>query len=64
MLTKVSSNKTNGTKNALFCLSRALTHHGFILNLQFLHVLKHKFRLSKNCCGIYHVRVRFDVIKV
>ena len=40
------------------------THHGFILNLQFLLELKHKVRLSKNLFGIFHFRFRFILIKV
>ena len=47
MLKKFPSDKINGTKNALFFLSRAPTHHSFTFNLRFLYELKHKVRLSK-----------------
>ena len=56
--------KINGTKNALFFLSRAPTHHIFIFNLRFLYELKHKVRLSKTVRGIFHFRFRFVIIKV
>ena len=48
----------NVTKNALFFLSQALTHHSFTFNLRFLYELKHKVRLSKTVCGILH----FDLV--
>ena len=35
MLKKCSSDKINVTKNALFFLSKAPTHHSFTFNLQF-----------------------------
>ena len=50
-------------KNALFFLSRAPTHHSFTFNLRFLYELKHKVRLSKTVCGIFHFRFRFVFIK-
>ena len=56
--------KINGTKNALFFLSRAPAHHSFTFNLRFLYELKHKVRLSKTVCGIFHFRFRFVFIKV
>ena len=40
------------------------THHSFTLNLPFLYELKHKFRLSKTVCGIFHFPFRFVFIKV
>ena len=64
MLKKIPSDKINGTKNALFFLSRAPTHHSFTFNLRFLYELKHKVRLSKTVCGIFHFRFRFVFIKV
>ena len=64
MLKKFPSDKINGTKNALFFLSRAPTHHSFTFNLRFLYELKHKVRLSKTVCGIFHFRCRFVFIKV
>ena len=54
MLKKFPSDKVNGTKNALFFLSRATTDQSFAFNLRFLHELKHKVRLSKTVCGIFH----------
>ena len=47
MLKKFPSDKINGTKNALFFLSRALTHHSVTFNL---------VRLSKTTCGFFHFR--------
>ena len=64
MLKKIPSDKINGTKNALFFLSRAPTHHSFTFNLQFLYELKQKVRLSKTVCGMLHFRSRFVFIKV
>ena len=64
MLKKFPSDKINGTKNALFFLSRAPTHHSFTFNLRFLYELKHKVRLSKTVCEIFHFRFRFVFIKV
>ena len=43
---------------------RAPTHHSFTFNLRFLYALKHKFRLSKNVCGIFHFRFRFALLKL
>ena len=43
-------------------LSRAPTHHSF--NLRFLYELKHKARLSKTVCWIFHFQFRFVFIKV
>ena len=54
MLKKFPSDKIKGTKNALFLLSRALTHHSFTFYLRFLNELKHKVRLSKTVRGIFH----------
>ena len=59
MLKKFPSDKINGTNNALYLLSRAPIHHGFTFNLQFLYELKHKVRLTKTVCGIFHFRFRF-----
>ena len=59
MLKKNPSGKINGAKNTLFFLSRAPTHHGFTFKLRFLYELKHKVRLSKTVCGIFHFRFRF-----
>ena len=64
MLKKFPSNKINGTKYALFFISRAPTHHSFTFNLRFLYEPKHKVCLSKTVCGIFHFRFRFAFIKV
>ena len=50
-------------KKVVFFLSRAPTH-SFTFNLRFLYELKHKVRLSKIVCGIFHFRFRFVFIKV
>ena len=64
MLKTFPSDKINGTKNALFFLSRAPTNHSFTVNLQFLYELKHKVGLSKTVCEAFHFRFRFVFIKV
>ena len=64
MLKRFPSDKMNGTKNALFFLSRTPTHHSSTFNLRFLFGLKHKVRLSKTVCGIFHFQFRFIFIKV
>ena len=50
MLKKSPSGKINGTKDALFFLSRAPTHHRFTFNLRFLHELKHTRSVSLKLC--------------
>ena len=64
MLKKFPSGKINDTKNALFFLLRAPAHHRFAFNLRFLYEMKHKARLSKIACGIFHFRFRFVFMKV
>ena len=64
MLKKFPSDRINGTKNALFFLSRTPFHHSFIFDLRFLYDLKHKVRLSKFVCRILHFRFSFIFIKV
>ena len=54
MLKKFSSDKMNGTKNALILLSRAPTHHSFTFNLGFFYKLKRKVPFFKTVCGIFH----------
>ena len=61
---QISFGQKNVTKNALFFLSRARTHHSFNFNLRYLYELKRKVRLSKTLCGIFHFRFRFVLIKV
>ena len=58
ILKKFPSEKINVTKNALFFLSRAPTHHIFNFNLRFLYELKHKVRLS-NCVWDFPFSIRF-----
>ena len=62
MLEKVSSDKID--KNVVVFLSRVPTHHSLTFNLQFLYELRHRNRLSKTLCGIFHFRLLFVVIKV
>ena len=64
MLKNNPLDKINGRKNALFFLSRAPTHHSFTFNVRFLYELKHKVRLPKTVCGIFHFRFRSVFIKV
>ena len=64
ILRNFPSDKINSAKNALFFLSRAPTHHSVTFNLQSLYELKHKGRLSKTGCEIFHFRCRFVFIKV
>ena len=64
MLKKFHSDKTSGTKNVLFFLLRAPTHHSFTFNLQFLYGLKHKVRLPEYMRGIFHFRFGFVFINV
>ena len=64
MFKKFVSDKINGTKKAPFFLSRAPTHHSFNFNLRLLYKLKHKVRLSKTLCEIFHFRFRLVFIKV
>ena len=64
MLKKFPFLKIKSTKNVLFFLSLAPTHHNFTFNLQFLYELKGKLRLSKTVCGVFHFQFRFVFIKV
>ena len=64
MLNKILSDKIKVTKNALFFLSRAPTHHSFTFNLRCLYELKRKVFLSKTLCGIFNFRFRFIFVKV
>ena len=48
----------------IFFLSWALAHHSFTFNLRFLYQLKHKVRLSKAMCWIFHFLFCFVFIKV
>ena len=64
MLKKFPSDKINGTKKCPLFSSGAPTHYSFTFNVRFLYELKHKVRLSKTVCGIFHFRFRFVLIKV
>ena len=64
MLKKLSSDKIKGTKNDLFFLLQAPTHHTFTFKLRFLYELKHKVRFSKTLRGMFHFQFRFVLIKV
>ena len=62
-LIKIHSDKTNGTKNALFFLSRAPTHHSLLLICD-SYVNQTKVRLSKTVSAIFHFPFRFVFIRV
>ena len=64
MLKQSPSDRINGTKDALFFLLKAPTHHNFPFNLRFLYELRHKVRLSKTMRGVFQFRFRFVFIKV
>ena len=64
MLKNFPSDKISGSENALLFLSQAPIHRSFTSNLWFLYELKHKVRLSKTVCGIFHFRFRFVFTKV
>ena len=63
MLKSFPSGKINFTKNALFLLARAPTHHSFTFNSRFLYELKQKLHLSKIVSGVFHFRFRLVFIK-
>ena len=54
----------SSTKNVVFFLSWAPTHHSFTFKLRFLYELKLKVRASKSVCGIFHFRFCLVFIKV
>ena len=64
ILQKFPSDKLNGTKNALFFLSRAPTNHTFTFNYLFSYELEHMVQLSRTVRGIFHFRFRLIFIKV
>ena len=64
MLKKFRLENLNGTTIAFFFLLRARVHHSFTFNLRFLNELKHKVRLFKTVCEIFHFRFCFAFIKV
>ena len=56
--------KISVTKNALFFVLRARSHHVFTFNWRFLYELKHMVSISKSIPGILHFRFRFVFMKV
>ena len=64
VLKKFPSDTINGTKNALFFLLRAPTHHSVASNLRFLYELKHKVRLAKTMSRIFCFQFLFVFIEV
>ena len=64
MLRKILLDKISDTKDTLFLLSRAPTHHSFTFNLRFLYELKQQVCLSKTVCGTFHFWSRSAFIKV
>ena len=58
MVKNISFGQNKWYKNALFFI-RELQLISFTSNLRFLYVLKHKVRLSKTVCRIFHFRFRF-----
>ena len=63
MLKKVRSDKIKATENTIFFLLQAPSH-SFTFNLQLSYELKHKVRLFKTVCGIFHFQFRFTFIRV
>ena len=59
---KISSDRINVTKNPLFFLSGAPTHHILTLNSWYIYELKHKAHLSKSVCGIFHFLFRLVLL--
>ena len=54
MLKNFPPNKINGTKNALFFLSQAPTHHSFTFSFAFLYEAKHKVHISQIVRRIFY----------
>ena len=61
---KISFGQNKRYKKFPFFLWRTPAQHSFTCNLRFLYELKHKVRLSKTVCGIFHFRFRLLFIKV
>ena len=64
LLKKTSFGHNKQYRIFLFFLLQAPTYHSFTFNLQFLHELKHKVRLSKTVCWIFHFWFHFTFMKV
>ena len=64
MFKKFPSDKINVTKNTIFFLSQAPTHHSFTFTLLFLYELKYIVHLSKTVCGIFYFQFCLIFIKV
>ena len=58
MLKKSPSDKINVTKMYSFPI-----HHSCTFNSRFLYELKHKVRLCKSVCGIFHFQFCFVFMK-
>ena len=68
-LTIVTSKKISKMSNyvlilSIFFLIMRIRNLQCTFNIQFLYDLRHKIRLSKIVCGIFHFRFRFVFIKV
>ena len=68
-LTIVTSKKISKMSNyvlilSIFFLIMIIRNLQCTFNMQFLYDLRHKIRLSKIVCGIFHFRFRFVFIKV
>ena len=64
MLKKSTSDKINITKNAIFFLLQAPTHHSFTFNLRFLYELKDNVCLSKTVGGVSHFQFHFTKVYI
>ena len=53
-LRKISFGQNKLYKKCSFFLSQAPAYHSFTFNLRFLYELKHRVRLSKTLCRIFH----------
>ena len=61
---KISYGQNKRYKNALFFLSQRPPHYSFTFDSRLLYELKHKVRLSRSVCGIFHFQFRLVFIKV
>ena len=65
MLKKFPLDKINGTKNTLFFLLQAQTHHSFTYNLRIFYKLKRRFHLSKTVWNFpFSILFFFFVLKL
>ena len=63
MLKRFTSDKINGTKYALFFLSRTPTHHSFTFDSQFFYELNTNSISLKVSVGIFYFRFRLFLLK-